>query len=67
MSSRKDMLLEKAKNRTITQEESIELQNTLQQEARNAQAVGDFIGFLIIMGLLLFLATLIKDLFGQKS
>lgn len=60
------MLLEKARNRTITQEESIELQNILQQEARNANAVGDLIGFFIIMGLLLFLAALIKELFGDQ-
>jgi hypothetical protein len=46
MSSKKDMLLEKAKNRTITQEESIELRSILEQEARNAQAVGDFVKFL---------------------
>lgn len=65
MSSRKDMLLEKAKNRTITHEESIELQNVLEQEARNAKAVGDFIGFLLTIGLLLFLAALIKELFGD--
>lgn len=65
MSSRKDMLLEKAKNRTITREESIELQNMLEQEARNAKAVGDFLGFLVIMGLLLFLAALAKELFGD--
>jgi hypothetical protein len=65
MSSRKDMLLEKARNRTITQQESIELQNILQEEARNAQAVNDILGFLVIMGLLLFLAALMKELFGD--
>jgi len=65
MSSRKDMLLEKAKNRTITYDESMELQNMLQQEARNAQAVGDFFRFLIIMGILIFLGALIADLFGD--
>jgi len=65
MISRKDMLLEKARNRTITQVESDELRSVLEQEARNAKAVGDFIGFLIIMGLLLFLAGLMKDLFGD--
>jgi hypothetical protein len=65
MSSRKDMLLEKAKNRAITQEESIELRNMLEQEARNAQAVGDFVKFLVIMGILVFLGALIADLFGD--
>jgi len=65
MSSRKDMLLEKAKNRTITYDESIELQNMLQQEARNAQAARDFSKFLIIMGILIFLGALIADLFGD--
>ena len=65
MISRKDVLLEKARNRTITQAESIELRNTLEQEARNAKAVGDFIGFLIIMGLLLLLAALAKELFSD--
>ncbi len=63
MISRKDMLLEKARNRTITQAESDELRSILEQEARNAKQVGDFIGFLIIMGLLLFLAALMEDLF----
>jgi hypothetical protein len=65
MSSRKDMLLEKARNRTITQAESVELRDILEREARNAKSLGDFIGFLIIMGLLLFLAALIKELFGD--
>jgi hypothetical protein len=65
MSSRKGTLLEKAKNRTITHEESIELQGILEQEARNAKAVGDFMGFLIIVGLLLFLGALVKELFGD--
>lgn len=65
MSSRKDMLLEKAKNRTITQAESNELCSIFEQEARNAQAVGDFIGFLVTMGVILFLAALTKDLFGD--
>jgi hypothetical protein len=67
MISRKDMLLEKARNRTITQAESNELRSILEQEARNAQGVGDFIGFLIIIGLLLFLAALIKELFGDSK
>jgi len=67
VSSRKDMLLEKARNRTITQEESSELQSILQQEARNAQAVGDIIGLFIIIGLLAFLAALINELFGNKK
>jgi len=61
----KTELLEKAKNRTITQEESIELRNMLEQEARNAQAVGDFVKFLVIMGILVFLGVLIADLFGD--
>lgn len=65
MSSRKDMLLEKAKNRTISQEESIELRSILEQEARNAQAVGDFVTFLVIMGILVFLGVLVADLFGD--
>ena len=65
MTSRKDMLLEKARNRTITQAESNELRSILEQEARNAKAVNDFIGFLIIMGLLLFLDGLAKELFGD--
>jgi hypothetical protein len=65
MISRKDMLLEKARNRTITEAENGELRSILEQEARNAKAVGDFIGFLVIMGLLLFLAALAKDLFGD--
>lgn len=67
MTSRKDMLLDKAKNRTITQEESIELRNILEQEARNAQAVGDFVKFLIIMGVLVFLGALIAELFGDSG
>lgn len=62
MISRKDMLLEKAKNRTITEQESIELRNMLEQEARNAQAVGDFVKFLVIMGVLVFLGALIAEL-----
>ena len=65
MISRKDMLLEKARNRTITEAESNELRSILEQEARNAKAVGDILGFLIIMGLLLFLAALIKELFKK--
>jgi len=67
MTSRKDMLLEKAKNRTITQAESDELRGILEQEARNAKTGNDFIGFLIIMGLLLFLAALVAELFGNKQ
>lgn len=63
--SRKDYLLEKAKNRTIAYEEGIELRNMLEQEARNAQAVGDFFRFLIIMGILAFLASLIAELLGE--
>ena len=66
MSSRKDMLLEKAKNRTITQQEGIELRNMLEQEARNAQAVGDFVKFLVIIGVLVFLGALITELFGDS-
>jgi hypothetical protein len=66
MSSRKDMLLEKAKNRIITQQESIELRNVLEQEARNAQAVGDFVKFLVILGVLVFLGALIAELFGDS-
>ena len=61
MMSRKFELLEKAKNRTITQEENDELTKMLEQEARNAQAVGDFLKFLFIMGILLFLASLFED------
>jgi hypothetical protein len=67
MISRKDMLLDKAKNRTITQEESDELRKMLEQEARNAQVIGDIIGFFIIMGLLIFLYSLMKELFGQQQ
>lgn len=65
--SRKDDLLEKARNRTITYEESNELRNILEQEAKNAKAVGDLIGFFIIMGLILFLGALVTDLFGGKG
>ena len=65
MISRKDTLLDKAKNRTITQTENNELLSTLEQEARNAKAVNDFIGFLITMGVILFLVALAKDLFGD--
>jgi len=65
MISRKDTLLDKAKNRTITQAENNELLSTLEQEARNAKAVNDFIGFLITMGVILFLVALAKDLFGD--
>jgi len=64
--SRKDELLEKAKRRTITYQESMELKNILEQEARNAQAIGDFFKFLVIMGILMFLAALIAELFGEK-
>ena len=63
--SRKYELLEKAKNRTITYEESIELKNILEQEARNAQAIGDFFKFLIILGILIFLGSLVAELFGD--
>lgn len=63
--SRRDELLEKAQNRTITYEESIALKSILEQEARNAQAVGDFLRFLAIMGILLFLGALIGELFGE--
>jgi len=58
-------LLAKAKNRTITYEESMELKNILEQEAKNAQAIGDFVKFLVTMGVLIFLASLIADLFGE--
>jgi len=53
------MLLEKAKNRTITYDESIELQNMLQQEARNAQAAGDFKFLIIMHACMLFLCHLL--------
>lgn len=59
------MLLEKAKSRTITQAESDELRGILEQEARNAKAVGDIIGFLLTMGVILFLVALAKELFGE--
>ena len=65
MISRKDMLLEKARNRTITQAESNELRNMLEQEARSAQSSGDIFGFIIVMGILLFLAALIKELSNE--
>ena len=61
--SRKEELLRKAKSRTITYEESVELRNVLEQEARNAQAVGDFFKFLVIMGILIFLGALMVELF----
>lgn len=64
--SRKDELLGKAKNRNITYEESIELKNILEQEARNAQAIGDFLTFLAIMGIIVFLGLLIGELFGGE-
>ncbi|MEM2912408.1 MAG: hypothetical protein QW146_07885 [Candidatus Bathyarchaeia archaeon] len=63
--SRKDILLEKAKNRTISYEESLELKDMLEREAKQAQAVGDFFAFLIIMGILLFLGAIIADLFKE--
>jgi len=66
MKSRKDILLEKARNRTITQAESKELREILEQEAKNAKAVGDIIGFFVIMGLILFLGALVAELFGEK-
>lgn len=65
--SRKHELLQKAKNRTVTYEESIELRNILEQEARNAQAIGDFFRFLVIMGILIFLAALITELLGGEG
>lgn len=63
MISRKDMLLEKARNRNITQDESDELKSILEEEAQKAKSSGDIIGFLIIMGLLVFLAALVAELF----
>jgi len=63
--SRKDELLAKAKNRTITYAESMELKRILEQEAKNAQAIGDFFKFLVIMGILIFLGSLIAELFGE--
>ena len=64
--SSKQELLQKAKNRTITYEESIELRNILEQEARNAQAIGDFFKLLAIMGILIFLGALMAELFGGE-
>ncbi len=63
MISRKDMLLEKARDRTITQNESEELKAILEEEARKAQSRGDILGALIILGLLAFLAALVNELF----
>jgi len=65
--SRKHELLEKAKRRTITYQESIELKSILEQEARNAQAIGDFFKFLVIMGVLIFLGALIAELLGGEG
>ena len=57
------MLLEKARNRTITQAESMELQSLLEEEARQAKSRGDILGAIIILGLLAFLAALASELF----
>jgi len=51
--------------RTLTYAESLELKDILEKEAKNAQTVGDFFKFLIIMGILIFLGSLIADLFGD--
>lgn len=59
--SRKDILLEKAQNRTITHQENVELTNILEREAKQAQTGGDFLKLLIIMGILIFLASLFSD------
>jgi len=63
--TRKEELLRKANSRTITYEESLELKGILEKEAKNAQAIGDFFQFLIIMGILIFLGSLIADSFGD--
>lgn len=65
--SRKEELLRKANNRTITYEESLELKDILEKEAKNAQAVGDFFKFLVIMGILIFIGALIAELFGGEG
>jgi len=63
--TRKEELLDKAKNRTISYEESLELKDILESEAKQAQASGDFFKFLIIMGILIFLGAIIADLFKE--
>jgi len=60
--TRKEELLRKANNRTITYEETLELKGILEKEAKNAQAIGDFFKFLVIMGILIFLGALMAEL-----
>ena len=61
--TRKDILLEKAQNRMISYEESLELKDMLEKEARKAQQAGNFLEFLVILGILIFLGLLIASLF----
>lgn len=65
--SRKEELLRKANTRTITYEESLELKDILEKEAKNAQAIGDFFRFLVIMGILIFIGALIAELLGGEG
>lgn len=58
----KDILLDKAQNRVISYEESLELKDMLETEARKAQQAGDFIKFAIILGILIFIGLLIASL-----
>ena len=63
--SRKDILLEKAQKYAITYDESLELKDMLEKEAKQSQASGNFFAFLIIMGVLIFLGAIIADLFKE--
>ncbi len=57
---RKKMLLEKLKARTISREEAVELSEVLKKEAEEREKQGDFLGFLIIVGILILLASLLS-------
>jgi len=58
---RKIELLQKLKAGTITPQESLELRNIMEQEAKAAQASQDFFRLILIIGIIIVIAMMLSE------
>jgi len=58
---RKIELLQKLKARTITPQESLELRNIMEQEAKAAQASQDLFRLILIIGIIIVIAMMLSE------